>query len=208
METLHLGELVQITIAKSAKKPVLQIIDNNTTLSDLGYDEVDILELKVDLFKAIRVKQGVEVFRFQDLRLTPDSTVQDVIDTLSRVLPSKITLGQKYHAKKMKLNRTLAATVCTLLSERTPAYNFTEIKPEFKLDKDLKLDETSIAQLKLDLFTIFGLSGNQLNKFNTALNIAKDASVQLMIDQVAQVIRSNKNFLAASSLPGDDDTEI
>jgi hypothetical protein len=188
MDKLNVEELVRAAIARSTGHQSPGSIRDAAKLRDLGYDEADVLELKTRLMRAVSRKKPANLAKLRvALNVTPESSVKSVITRLQKVLPPS---AGRPAAGTMKRGREVQAAVVTVLSEKTPKFDFTQIEPGMTLGADLGLDEPAIAEAKIQVFKTLG--GKDFSDFEASVKVGGKSTVKGMVDSVC------------ASLPGDD----
>lgn len=196
MKKTKAESLVRTALALSIHKPQSKI-GVQTSLKQLGGDDVTALELTTRLYRAISGKKKIGFAQFRErVQITPKSSVAAIA---TKLLPLVLLHGDdptelKAHGDDstvLKATETNDA-VRIVLAERTNDFAFFQIEPHFRLGEDLNLGPAQIAEVKIDLFKALG-SGDEFGRFASALQDVNEGS------SVGQLMES---------LPGDDTTEL
>lgn len=217
MNQSSVNELVRVAIAQSVKDRSPWDISSKAKLHELGYGDAEIAELKTRLYKAVSGRKELNFSRFDSaLKLTPKSTVKSVIDKLPKALPVTTRAGRAARLRisalpgrdptPIKLRQDVDTAVRTVLSEKTQDYNFAQIKGGMKLGRDLKLRESDIAEVKLNLYKTLASKKSNFSDFYSGVDVDRDSTVKMMVDRVSGGL--NRHGWLDEAVPGDDPTKV
>lgn len=191
MTKLSVEELVRAAVARGPRSSSPRQITPRTTLRDLGYGDVDVMELQTRLAKATSSGRRPASIFSGDPAITADSTVSGVIDTMNHAL------GRRTHAQHLAArsaesrHQQVRAAVISSLSETSSTHDFSQIDEAMTI-RELGLDDAAIAEAKIDVFKT--LSGKNYLRYDSDVKIDPSSTVKAVIG------------LVASALPGDGTT--
>ena len=215
MKASSVNDLVRVAVAQSVKDRSPWKIPAKAKLQELGYGEAEIVELKTRLYKALSGKKGFNFSKFEStLKLTPKSTVKSVTEKLPKALGVTTKGGRGARARMsaisgrdptpIKVRQDVDTAVRAVLSEKTRDYNFAQIKGGMKLGRDLKLGESEIAEVKLDLYKTLASKRSNFSDFFSGVDVGRDSTVKTMVDRVSGGLR-REGWLDEA---GDDPTKV